>query len=153
MNWQVFTALSTLQVQIHWMAAVTSLVFGLMVLARKKGTPFHRFMGRAFVFSMVVTSLSAFFVRNVEENAAYSIWADFSAIHLLIPFTLFYLFLGIRAIRRGDVKAHKFCMIFTFVGGIGIAGAFTFLPGRHMHSLFFGDPAEIQYLVDEGYQR
>jgi hypothetical protein len=34
-------------------------------------------------------------------------------------------------------------MIWTFTGGLLIAGAFTFLPGRHMHTLFFGDPTEI----------
>jgi len=134
------------------MAALASLVFGLSIFARKKGTKVHRLTGRAYVFFMVVTAVSAFFIRSVGPNETYSLLTNFSAIHLLIPLTLVYLFLAIRAIRKGDVKAHKLSMIFTFVGGIVVAGAFTFLPGRHMHSLFFGDPVEIQQKIDQGYK-
>lgn len=152
MNWQVFTELSTLQVQIHWMAALMSLVFGLSIFVRKKGTKVHRLVGRAYVLCMVLTAVSAFFIRSSSSDEPYSLWTNFSAIHLLIPFTLFYLFMAIRAIRKGDVKTHKLSMVFTFIGGIVIAGAFTFLPGRHMHTLFFGDPVEIQQNIDKGYK-
>jgi len=152
MNWQVFTELSTLQVQIHWVAAIASLVFGIGIFIRKKGTASHKLFGRTYVVCMVITSLSAFFIRQLEPGEVYSLWTNFSAIHLLIPFTLTYLFLAVRAIRKGNVKSHKLSMIFAFVGGIVIAGAFTFIPGRHMHSLFFGDPVAIQKKVDSGYK-
>jgi len=149
MNWQVFTHLSTLQVQFHWVAALLSFVFGVFVLVNKKGTSLHRFVGRLFVFFMVVTSVSAFFVRS-NYGEPYSLLSGFSWIHLLIPLTLVYLFLGIRAIRQGRVKDHRNCMVATFAGALLIAGAFTFLPGRHMHTFFFGEPSEIQKSIESG---
>lgn len=152
MNWQVFTELSSLHVQIHWMAALASAVFGVTIFVRKKGTKIHRYMGRMYVVLMVVTAVSAFFIRRVAEGEVYSLWTNFSFIHLLIPLTLYSLFMAIRAIRKGDVAGHKKNMIYTYLGGIVIAGAFTFLPGRHMHSVFFADPAEIQQKIDSGYK-
>ena len=152
LNWQVFTELSTLHVQIHWMAALASAVVGIGIFVRTKGTKIHRLTGRLYVLLMVITAVSAFFVRSVDPGETYSLLTHFSYIHLLIPLTLYSLFRAIRAIRVGDVEAHKKNMIFTYVGGIVIAGAFTFLPGRHMHSVFFGDPVEIQQRIDSGYK-
>jgi hypothetical protein len=36
MNWDVFTQLSTVQVQLHWVTAVLAFVFGIVVLALKR---------------------------------------------------------------------------------------------------------------------
>jgi hypothetical protein len=44
-------------------------------------------------------------------------------------------------------------MIGVFMGALLIAGAFTFLPGRPMHSFFFGDAATIQQSVESGYKK
>jgi uncharacterized membrane protein len=33
---------------------------------------------------------------------------------------------------------HRFAMVSLYVGGILIAGAFTFVPGRLMYRVFFG---------------
>jgi len=152
MNWQVFTELSSLHVQIHWMAALASAVIGIGIFVRTKGTKLHRFMGRLYVVLMVITAVSAFFVRSVDPGETYSLLTNFSFIHLLIPLTLHSLYMAIRAIRNGDVEAHKKNMIYAYIGGIVIAGAFTFLPGRHMHSVFFGDPVEIQQRIDSGHK-
>lgn len=152
MNWQVFTHLSTLQVQIHWMAALLSLVLGLSIFVKQKGNFIHRLTGRAYVAAMVVTAVSAFFIRSPEDGSSATMFSGFSLIHLLIPFTLINLFLAIRAIRQGRVKDHKNGMILTYIGAIVIAGLFTFLPGRHMHSVFFGDPQEIQDSIQKGYK-
>jgi len=42
------------------------------------------------------------------------------------------------AVRRHDVRAHRSAMLGEFVGGILIAGAFAFTPGRIMYRMFFG---------------
>ncbi|MBX2880399.1 MAG: DUF2306 domain-containing protein [Granulosicoccus sp.] len=159
MNWQVFTELSTLQVQIHWMAAVISLVLGLSIFLRPKGNRLHRLTGRAYVFTLMVTAISAFFIRgpagtvnSPAVNGAASLLSGFSWIHLLIPYTLISLFMAIRAIRQGRVKDHKSGMIYTYIGALIVAGAFTFLPGRHMHTLFFGDPVMIQESIEKGFR-
>jgi uncharacterized membrane protein len=46
--------------------------------------------------------------------------------------------MGIYFARQGNIKRHKQAMSYTYVGGLIIAGAFTFLPGRLMYQLFFG---------------
>jgi len=92
---------------------------------RKKGYKTHRTIGRVYVAAMVVTSVSAFFVRSLEPGEQWHIARNFSWIHLLIPFTLFYLTLAIVYIRKGRVKDHYRSMIFTYIGGILVAGAFT----------------------------
>jgi uncharacterized membrane protein len=40
--------------------------------------------------------------------------------------------------RRHAVERHRRTMIGIFTGGLVIAGLFTFLPGRIMHSVMFG---------------
>ena len=44
-------------------------------------------------------------------------------------------------------------MIFTFIGSLVVAGIFTFLPGRHMHTVFFGDATLIRLSIEEGLKR
>ena len=42
------------------------------------------------------------------------------------------------AARRGYIKMHRFNMISLYVGGVLIAGAFAFSPGRMLHAWLFG---------------
>jgi uncharacterized membrane protein len=46
--------------------------------------------------------------------------------------------MGIWRVRTGNIRAHGRTMAALFVGGLIIAGAFTFLPGRLMWAVFFG---------------
>lgn len=46
--------------------------------------------------------------------------------------------MAIYAVRRGKVQAHRRAMTGMFVGGLLVAGALTFLPGRLMWAIFFG---------------
>jgi len=43
------------------------------------------------------------------------------------------------AAHRHDVLHHRKRMIGLFVGGLVIAGLFTFVPGRIMHAVAFGN--------------
>ena len=62
----------------------------------------------------------------------------FSLIHLLSGWTIISLPMAIYAVRRGKVQAHRRAMTGMFVGGLLVAGALTFLPGRLMWAIFFG---------------
>jgi len=62
----------------------------------------------------------------------------FGYIHLLSVLTIHTVPKGYFAAKRGDVKAHKQSMILLYIGGMLIAGGFTFFPGRYLHQLFFG---------------
>lgn len=124
---------ATLAIQIHAGAAMLSFLLGTLVLLLRKGTSLHKAMGRIWVALMVTVALSSFLITEVRMFGPYSL------IHALSIFTLFGLVQAIRAIRRGDVKAHRANMIGLYGGALILAGAFTLVPGRRMHAVLFAD--------------
>jgi uncharacterized membrane protein len=66
------------------------------------------------------------------------LFGHFGFIHLFSVLTLFSVPQAYFAIKRGDIRTHQTSMMSLYVGAILIAGAFTFMPGRYLHSLFFG---------------
>ncbi len=140
MNWSVFTQGSSLQIQIHWVAAIAAFFLGLMILTLTKGTKAHKTLGWTYVVAMAIVTLTAVFIRDVPQDASAPEFFGFSPIHLLIPVTIFGIVGGLRAIRRGDRHSHARSMVITFFAALVVAGLFTFVPGRRMHQLFFADP-------------
>lgn len=118
-------------IQLHIAAALTALVIGTVLLIGVKGTRRHRLLGWAWVVAMATTAASSLFIRNISPGG-------FSLIHLLSGWTIISLPMAIYAIRRGKVQAHRRAMTGMFVGGLIVAGALTFLPGRLMWAIFFG---------------
>jgi|SRR5215467_13605941 len=119
-------------IQMHAFAAMGAFALGLVQLAAPKGTLPHRTIGWVWVTLMAVIALSSFFIHGMRMVG------PFSPIHLLSIFTLIMLPLAVLHARRHAVKKHRGAMIGIFVGGLVIAGAFTFLPGRVMHAVAFG---------------
>lgn len=118
-------------IQLHIAAALTALLLGTVQLVAIKGTGVHRLIGWTWVVAMVTVAVSSLFVRQINPGA-------FSFIHLLSGWTLIALPMALFAIRRGRVASHASGMTWTFVGGLIVAGAFTFLPGRLLWKVFFG---------------
>lgn len=119
-------------IQVHAFAATTAFGLGLAQLALPKGTIPHRAMGWIWVLLMLVVALSSFLIHQIR------LWGPFSPIHLLSIVTLVTLPLAVMHARRGHVAGHRWAMLSLFVGGLVVAGAFTFLPGRIMHAVAFG---------------
>ena len=84
------------------------------------------------MLSMLVVAVSSFLIHQLR------VWGPFSPIHLLSIFTLVTLPIAVMHARRGRVAKHQWAMLSLFVGGLVIAGAFTFVPGRIMHAVVFG---------------
>lgn len=124
---------ANLAIQIHAGAAMLAVVLGTLVLVLRKGTRLHKAMGRAWVGLMVLVALSSFLITEVRMLGPYSL------IHALSLFALLGLVQAIRAIRRGDVRAHRANMIGLYCGALLLAGAFTLVPGRRMHQVLFAD--------------
>lgn len=118
-------------VQVHIAAAVGALLLGTVQLVGIKGTGIHRLIGWSWVIAMLTVAVSSLFIRQINPGA-------FSWIHLLSGWTLIALPMAIFAIRKGHVGSHASGMTWTFIGGLIVAGAFTFLPGRLMWEVFFG---------------
>ena len=119
-------------IQAHAVAAMAAFALGLVQFAAPKGTIPHRTVGWIWVVLMVTVSVSAFFIHEIR------LWGPFSPIHLLAIFTLVTLPMAVLHARKHRVPNHRWAMISIFIGGLVIAGAFTFVPGRIMHAVAFG---------------
>ena len=80
---------------------------------------------------MTVTALLSTQIQQLRPG-------HWSPIHIFVPVTLFGVAAAIWRIRAGDVAGHQRAMYGVYFGGLIIAGAFTFFPGRIMYQLFFG---------------
>jgi uncharacterized membrane protein len=128
MNLEYFTQAS-FAVQMHILVAFGALILGVVMFSRKKGTWAHKMTGRAFALLMLLTALSAIFIRQLNEGS-------FSWIHIFVPITFFALFETFFYIRKGDVRRHKRAVTGLFFGALLIPGLFSFLPGRTMWMIF-----------------
>ncbi|WP_369831741.1 DUF2306 domain-containing protein [Caulobacter sp. HMWF009] len=124
-------AAAPLVIQLHVAGAVTAFLIGCVLLAGVKGTGLHKRLGWTWVAAMALTAASSLFIKVINPG-------HFSFIHLLSGWTLIALPMAIVAIKRGKVAAHRRSMTGMFVGGLLIAGLFTFLPGRLMWRIFIG---------------
>ncbi len=121
----------TLALQIHVTSAVATFAIGLFLLSGlPKGTRVHKRLGWSWVVFMALTAISSFFLVGLNGN-------HMSWIHGLSAWTVIILPFAVAAARRHDVKAHAKHMRGMFLGGMLIAGLFSFLPGRIMWSMFF----------------
>ncbi|KCZ95471.1 hypothetical protein HHI_04925 [Hyphomonas hirschiana VP5] len=116
--------------QAHVAGALLTFAIGCVLLAGVKGRAMHRTLGYVWVVSMAVTAISSFFLQSINPGS-------FSFIHALSAWTMIVLPMGLAAARRRKIAAHRKHMTGMFMGGILIAGLFSFLPGRLMWHLFF----------------
>ncbi len=121
-----------LAVQIHLATVVPAFFLGTwLILLSTMGTRPHRMLGAAYMALMTITAISSLFIHEINAGG-------FSLVHLFVPATLLGVAAGLSSARRGDILAHKRAMFGLYIGGLLIAGALTFAPGRLMHRLFFG---------------
>ncbi|MBP2558330.1 putative membrane protein [Neorhizobium galegae] len=131
-----------LAVQVHVAAVLPAALLGAYILVNRKGTPAHRLLGKIWMVLMVVTSLSSFFIHQIN------LFYGFSPIHLLSVSVLVGAWRAITAARAKNIRAHKAAVIGMYFGGIVIAGLFTLIPGRIMNAVVFsGGPSWILLLT------
>ena len=119
-------------IPLHAFAAMGAFVLGLVQFAAPKGTLPHRTIGWIWVGLMAVVAISSFWIHEIR------LFGPWSPIHLLSIFTPIMLVLAVLYARRHNVRGHKLTMISIFCGALVIAGLFTFVPGRAMHAVVFG---------------
>jgi uncharacterized membrane protein len=122
-----------LAVQFHVATVIPAAILGAFIFLRPKGTAIHRLLGKIWVVLMVGTSVSTFFIHELR------MFYGFSPIHLLSIFTIYGCLQSVYFARRGEIRRHMRIMQSVYLGGIVIAGGFTFAPGRIMHEIAFGD--------------
>jgi uncharacterized membrane protein len=119
-------------IPLHALAAMTAFVLGIVQLAAPKGTLPHRTLGWIWVGLMASVAVSSFWIHQIR------LLGPWSPIHLLSIFTLAMLPLAVWRAHTHRVGDHRRIMILIFSGALVVAGLFTLLPGRIMHTVIFG---------------
>lgn len=128
-------------VLLHVMTVLPAAVLGAALLAGRKGTAWHRRLGRVWLGLMAATALISLLIR--EGNGPFGL----SLIHLLSLLTLVSCWQALSAARRGDIRRHRLNVQILYGAAIVGAGLFTLVPGRRMHAVLFSEPVSPQGLV------
>ncbi|HEX8233627.1 MAG TPA: DUF2306 domain-containing protein [Caulobacteraceae bacterium] len=118
-------------IQIHVLAALAAVALGAVLMSLRKGRRFHRTAGWTWAGLMGLTAFSSLFITGLNGD-------KWSLIHLLAGWTIVSLPFAVMAARRHKVKQHRSAMMGLFYGGVLLAGAFAFIPGRLMWELVLG---------------
>lgn len=118
----------------HLSTILPAFVIGTYMMIRRKGTPLHRLLGKIYMVLMLVTAIITLFMPAVVGPKLLN---HFGFIHLFSFLVLYSVPNAYLAAGRHDIKTHKGSMIGLYVGGLLIAGAFTFMPGRLLNTWLF----------------
>lgn len=122
---------ASLAIQIHIVAALVALGLGIGIFTSRKGTKRHKLIGKVFLVFMLMTAISAIFIRQINDG-------NFSLIHIFVPLTFFAAWETIYFVRKGNLKRHRRAVTGLFFGALLIPGILSMLPGRLMHVIVFG---------------
>jgi len=129
-------------IQIHAISAVVAALLGPVILYGRKGTVRHKRLGKLWVLAMALAIASSAFIWQIR------LVGPFSPIHLLTVLAAYGLVSGINHARNGRIAAHQASMKGLYFWALGVAGVFTFWPGRIMSRMLFPEhPTVGFYLV------
>lgn len=83
---------------------------------------------------MLITAVIALFMPSQVGPA---LFGHFGFIHLFCLLVFYSVPTAYLAIKKGNIKRHRRAMLGLYIGGLLIAGAFTFTPGRLLHHWLF----------------
>ncbi len=114
----------------HLTTVFLALPLGISQLVLPKGTIRHRTVGYIWCALMTATALISFAVHEINPGG-------FSPIHVFSVATLVSVPLIIFFARTGRVPQHQRSVLILMIGGLVIAGLFTFIPGRALGTLVY----------------
>ena len=124
-------------IAVHMTAAIGAVATGPVALWARKGRAqrprVHRVFGYAWVTLMIVTAVSALFIRDRSLPNL----NGFTPIHLLIPVTLVSIAGAFWYLAKGNIAGHRRLMQRLYIGACLVAGAFTLLPQRYLGHLLW----------------
>jgi uncharacterized membrane protein len=120
---------------LHLATVLPAFAIGAFQLLKRKGTSGHKILGRIYMVLMLATG---WITLMMPAEVGPRFFNHFGFIHVFSILALLNVPLAYLAVRRGHIRAHRFAMISLYVGGILIAGAFAFSPGRMLHAWLFG---------------
>ena len=120
-------------VVLHVATVLPAIPLGGYLLLAPKGTKNHKLLGKVWVMLMLLTALSACFIK-------YGGGLDFhvSPIHIFVPMTFWASYKLVATARRGDMKGHKKEILSLYLGALMIPGIVSMaMPGRLMNVWLF----------------
>lgn len=124
---------------VHVATVVPAFFLGTWVLlASARGSRAHRTLGTAYLVLMTITAVAAIFIRSYSDLSVAVGPLKLGLIHVFVPLTLHGVYGAVTTIAAGDVAGHQRAMISVYFGGLIIAGALAFTPGRLMYRMFLG---------------
>jgi len=134
-------------IAVHVSAALGTVVTGPVALWARRGARqrpmLHRAFGYAWVTLMLLTTLTAVFIRDFSLPNL----AGYTPIHLLVPVPPLVLAAAFRALARRDIAAHRRLMQRLYFAACIVTGLFTLLPQRYLGRLLWGALAPLLPLV------
>lgn len=130
-----------LPVQLHIIAAVLALILGPFALYRRRRDRTHKVVGYLWVTAMTVLAVASFLIPSHFTPIG------IGPLHGFAVLTLWSLWTGINAAIARDIARHEAIFRSLYSNGLIIAGAFTFLPGRTMNQMLFGEPSQLGWVV------
>lgn len=125
-------------IAIHMSAAIGALALGPFALWARLGRTqrprLHRALGYAWVTLMLITALSAIFIRDFKRPNI----AGYTPIHLTVPAAFIGLGLALWTLARRNIRGHRISMQTTYISACIVAGGFTLLPNRFLGQLLWG---------------
>lgn len=119
---------------LHLSTISPAFLIGAYLLLNSKGTAMHRLLGKVYMGLMLFTALVTLFMA---AEVGPTLFHHFGLIHVFSVYVLLAVPVAYWAVRRGHIKQHKRYMVGLYVGGILIAGGFTLVPGRLLHTWLF----------------
>lgn len=124
-------------IAVHMTASLIALVTGPIAIWARLGQSqrpwLHRAIGYAWVTMMIVSAVSAIFIRDYGLPNV----MGYTPIHFLIPFTAYWLVYAFIALAKKEFAKHRKAMISLYMGACVGAGLFTLLPSRYLGSLLW----------------
>ena len=130
-----------LPVQVHIVAALLALILGPFALYRRRRDRTHKAIGYVWVTAMSVLAVGSFLIPSHFTPVG------IGPLHGFAVLTLWSLWAGVRAAIARDINRHQAILRSLYSNGLILAGAFTFLPGRTLNRMLFGEPSQLGWLV------
>lgn len=115
----------------HLVAALYVVGIGPVQILRTRRDRVHRIMGYLWISAMYYVCLSSFWI--VSEG-------HFTWLHALSAFTLVTVTLGLVAVIKGNIRAHRGNMIGSYIGTLIAFGFAVSVPSRTIPRLLTADP-------------
>jgi uncharacterized membrane protein len=119
---------------VHLATILPAFLIGTYLLLNRKGTPRHKGLGKIYMLLMLTTAIISLFM---PAKVGPRVFDHFGFIHIVSVVVLYGVPAAYFAARRGDMRAHIGNMLGIYSGGIIVAGALAFMPGRLLHNVFF----------------